>query len=135
MNSAIFWDITPCSPLKFNRRFGRTFLLHLQGRRISQARKQPEKKDGYIFLRNVELTTRRYIPEDGTVYSIYLVVGVLLHNLILVFRFRERCTAPRPAHLINRQRRERTGVFISTSRGHTGSCRIYFQKVLPTQKS
>jgi hypothetical protein len=32
MQSSIFWDITPCSPLKINRRFGGT-CLHLQGRR------------------------------------------------------------------------------------------------------
>jgi hypothetical protein len=28
----IFWDKTPCSPLSFNRRFGGTYRLHLQGR-------------------------------------------------------------------------------------------------------
>jgi hypothetical protein len=37
-NSAV-WDITPCSPLKVNRRFGRT-CLHLQGGRVSQVRSQ-----------------------------------------------------------------------------------------------
>jgi hypothetical protein len=26
----IFWDITPCSPLKINRRFGGTYRFHLQ---------------------------------------------------------------------------------------------------------
>jgi hypothetical protein len=35
MKSNIFWDITPCSPLKINRRFGGTYRLHLQGRKIS----------------------------------------------------------------------------------------------------
>jgi hypothetical protein len=34
---AVFWDITPRSPLKVNRRFGGTFLLELQGRQISRA--------------------------------------------------------------------------------------------------
>jgi hypothetical protein len=29
---SIFLDITPCSPLKINRHFGRKFRLHLQGR-------------------------------------------------------------------------------------------------------
>jgi hypothetical protein len=33
MKSIIFWDMTPCSPLSFNRRFGGTHRLHLQGRR------------------------------------------------------------------------------------------------------
>jgi hypothetical protein len=32
MKSIIFWDMTPCSPLSFNRRFGGTYILHLQGR-------------------------------------------------------------------------------------------------------
>jgi hypothetical protein len=30
-----FWDITPCSPLKVNLRFGGIYSLHLQGRRIA----------------------------------------------------------------------------------------------------
>jgi hypothetical protein len=31
MKSTIIWDMTPCSPLSFNRRFGGTHRLHLQG--------------------------------------------------------------------------------------------------------
>jgi hypothetical protein len=42
MKSSIFWDITPCSPLKVNRSFGETCRLHLQGGRISQANNQRE---------------------------------------------------------------------------------------------
>jgi hypothetical protein len=30
MKSTILWDITPCSPLEVNRRFGGTYRLHLQ---------------------------------------------------------------------------------------------------------
>jgi hypothetical protein len=70
MKSTIFWDITPCSPLKVKLRFGGTYRLHLHGRRISQARNQallansfhggfflgsffdPED-EGDMFLRNV----------------------------------------------------------------------------------
>jgi hypothetical protein len=33
MTITIFWDITPCSPLKVNRRFEVTYLLHIQGRK------------------------------------------------------------------------------------------------------
>jgi hypothetical protein len=40
MKNAIFWDITPCIPLKINRRFGGTYRLHLQGPRINRARNQ-----------------------------------------------------------------------------------------------
>jgi hypothetical protein len=42
MKSSIFWDITPCIPLKVNRHFGGTCHLHLQGRRKNQARNQRE---------------------------------------------------------------------------------------------
>jgi hypothetical protein len=33
MKSIIFWDVTPCSLLSCNRRFGGTYRLHLQGRK------------------------------------------------------------------------------------------------------
>jgi hypothetical protein len=33
MKSIIFWDMMPCSPLSFNRRFRGTYRLHLQGQR------------------------------------------------------------------------------------------------------
>jgi hypothetical protein len=44
IKSTIFWDITPCSPLNVNRRFGGTYRLHLQGRRISRERNQRERR-------------------------------------------------------------------------------------------
>jgi hypothetical protein len=37
MKSSIFWDVTLCSPLKVNRRFGGTCRLHHQGQRINRA--------------------------------------------------------------------------------------------------
>jgi hypothetical protein len=43
MKSSIFWYITPCSPLKVNRRFGGTCRLHLHGPKISQARNKCEE--------------------------------------------------------------------------------------------
>jgi hypothetical protein len=67
MKSTIFWDITPCSPLKVNRRFGGKYRLNLQSRRISRPRHQatsftlvscldyffdPED-GGHMFLRNI----------------------------------------------------------------------------------
>jgi hypothetical protein len=39
MTIFIFLDITPCSPLKVNRRFGGSRRLHLQGWRVNQAKK------------------------------------------------------------------------------------------------
>jgi hypothetical protein len=44
MKSFIFWHITPCSPLKVNRRFGGTYHPHLQSRRISRAENQRESR-------------------------------------------------------------------------------------------
>jgi hypothetical protein len=38
MKSIIFWDMTACSPLSFNRRFGGTYRLHLQGRKVNSAK-------------------------------------------------------------------------------------------------
>jgi hypothetical protein len=40
MESSIFRDVTPCSPV--NQRFGRTFRLNFQGRRVNQARNERE---------------------------------------------------------------------------------------------
>jgi hypothetical protein len=66
MKSIIFWDMTLCSPLSVNRRFGGTYRLHLHGRRNKFSKNQqvsttclppawffdPED-GGDMFLRNV----------------------------------------------------------------------------------
>jgi hypothetical protein len=44
VNILLFWDITPCSPLKVNGRFGGIYRLHLQGGRISRTRNQRESR-------------------------------------------------------------------------------------------
>jgi hypothetical protein len=81
LNSSIFWNTMPCSPLKVNPRFGGTYRLHLQSRRINQARNQLEAGSkqssclAYSSTLKTEATrcpettvvfqraTRRYIPE------------------------------------------------------------------------
>jgi hypothetical protein len=55
MKSIIIWDMTPCSLSSFNRRFGGTYRLHLQGRRNK-------------FSRNQQ-ASRWHIPEDDTVHN------------------------------------------------------------------
>jgi hypothetical protein len=40
MKSIIFWDVTPCSLLSCNRRFGETYRLRLQGRRNNFSKNQ-----------------------------------------------------------------------------------------------
>jgi hypothetical protein len=62
MKSSVFRDITPCTPLKVIRRFGGTCRLHLQGRRISQARNQRESRvsGSEMFLRNFGWLSTEY---------------------------------------------------------------------------
>jgi hypothetical protein len=81
MKSIIFWDITPCNPLKVNRSFGETYRLHLQGLKISRVRNQRKSRGqaelclAYSTLKmeatcsyetsvDFQQTTRHYIPED-----------------------------------------------------------------------
>jgi hypothetical protein len=40
MKSIIFWDMTPCSPLSFNRRFGGKYRLHFRVEEIGSANQQ-----------------------------------------------------------------------------------------------
>jgi hypothetical protein len=63
MKSNIFWDITPCSPLKVNRRFGGTYRLHLQGRRKAEQETSVKAEATSV---DFQWTTRRYIPEEST---------------------------------------------------------------------
>jgi hypothetical protein len=87
MKSAIFWDITPCSPLKVNRRFRGTCRLHLQGRNravlaicfhagflLGLFFGSEDKSD--TFLRNFEFerSTRRYIPAYSTLQCYFLIL-------------------------------------------------------------
>jgi hypothetical protein len=44
IKSTIFWDITQCSPLSVNRRFGETYRLHFQGRK-----KAERERSAYFF--------------------------------------------------------------------------------------
>jgi hypothetical protein len=71
MKSTILWDITPCSSLRVKRRFGGTYRLHLQGRKISRRRNQRESRwqvelcfypedGGDMFLRNVSWLSTDY---------------------------------------------------------------------------
>jgi hypothetical protein len=55
--SIVFWDMTPCSPLSFNRRFGGTYRLHLQGRRNRFSKPASKQAAGGC--------TYFFDPEDG----------------------------------------------------------------------
>jgi hypothetical protein len=60
MKSCIFWDITPCSPLEANGRFGGSYRLQLQGRKLSQTIHQHEEG------------SRLYFPFPHTCFSLIL---------------------------------------------------------------
>jgi hypothetical protein len=64
VKSTIFWDITPCSPLSVNRRFGGTYRLHLQVRKNKfnkkSAWKQVESRSKLVYC-----GTYFFEPEDG----------------------------------------------------------------------
>jgi hypothetical protein len=61
MKSTVFWAVTPCS-LERDRRFGGTYRLHFQGRRVSQAWNQQLRllPASVIFLFGL-----LFISEDG----------------------------------------------------------------------
>jgi hypothetical protein len=67
LKSTIFWDMTPCSPYSCTRRFGGTYRLHLQGRRIVQ--QTSEQAGSSEMSSTTQWTTRRHIPEDGTLQN------------------------------------------------------------------
>jgi hypothetical protein len=80
MRSSIFWDITPCSPLKVNRRLGITSRRHRQIRRRRQARNLHERRwqnGGDMFLRNVGWLSTDYT----TLYPRRTFYNYLCENL------------------------------------------------------
>jgi hypothetical protein len=56
--SIFFWDMTPCSALSGTRRFGGTYRLHLQGRRIFQ--ESSEQASGKPTHYTASYPRRRY---------------------------------------------------------------------------
>jgi hypothetical protein len=53
--STIYWDMTPCSPVEIHRRFGETYCIHFQCRKISQKSNKNAWRDNqikwiYLFL-------------------------------------------------------------------------------------
>jgi hypothetical protein len=91
LKSIIFWDMTPCSPKSFNRRFGKTYRLHFHGRRNKFSKNQQASSLPPVWLLvfaelisstlkmeaicssktsvQTRRTTRRHIPEDGTLHN------------------------------------------------------------------
>jgi hypothetical protein len=96
VKNIIFWDVTPCSLLRCNRRFGETYRVHLQGRRklyqhepasTQMASKMfllkfffdPED-GGDVFLRNVGCISTDYTASHPRrLYSFFYVNVGCLH--------------------------------------------------------
>jgi hypothetical protein len=77
------YNVTPCNPLKVSRRLGTARRLHLQGSKISQANMlvsflaysstlEMEVTCSYETSVDFQLTTRPYIPEDGTLKNMHI---------------------------------------------------------------
>jgi hypothetical protein len=62
LKSTIFWDITPCSPLSVNWRFGGTYRLHLQDRKNKLGKKLVWKQVASRSLFFLLWRWRRYVP-------------------------------------------------------------------------
>jgi hypothetical protein len=90
MKSIIFWDVTPCSPLSCNRRFGGNYRLHLQGRRIISARTsrqagskqiifQPENR----YCKKIEVAGRLELGPPKRWLQLNGLHGVISQKMIL----------------------------------------------------
>jgi hypothetical protein len=60
LKSTIFWDITPCSPLKVSRRFGALLATSFHARFLLALFFDPED-GGDMFLRNIGWLSRDYM--------------------------------------------------------------------------
>jgi hypothetical protein len=72
MKNAVFWDVTPCGSCK-DRRFGGTYLLHLQGDRNLRARN--------VYLNNNRSTLRRNII---VLYYTVLYYTTLYYSIVFL---------------------------------------------------
>jgi hypothetical protein len=103
MKRSLFQDITLCSPLKINLRFGGTCHFHFQGPRIGQAKTRMTRAavlssfllgiffdiegGGGRFLRtsvDFQRMTRRYIPEDRTHGFFIFTIQSAFHTRLYV---------------------------------------------------
>jgi hypothetical protein len=87
LKSTVFCGVTPCSLMDVHRLLGEVFCLHIHGWNLIQAINHPEAgcmmvsclthssilKMEVLLSSEISMkfywTTRRYIPEDGTLYS------------------------------------------------------------------
>jgi hypothetical protein len=98
MKNAVFWDVAPCTSC-VNRRFGGTYRLHLQGRKIRERGTSLSRwllvPRSLIFL---PLRCRRYVPlkrrftqeihgATSKKTTFFIVTAVKTSNLIYFYLF------------------------------------------------
>jgi hypothetical protein len=69
--NAVFWDVSPCRFCVY-RRFGGTYRLHLQGRKIRERGTSVSHVAHAICSSETSIytkSTRRHIPEDGILHT------------------------------------------------------------------
>jgi hypothetical protein len=91
LKSTIFWDITPCSPLSVNRRFGGTYRLHLQGRK-NKFSKKPACKQVARVSTDVS---------EGHIASIFRVEKISLARNQRASRWQACLLIPSPERIIS----------------------------------
>jgi hypothetical protein len=89
MISSVLWDATPCSLLKVNRRFRELNLLHLQGRRTSQARNQHEagSNQSIIFQKTELFRCRQVYGTDSILFCLnhFIISAILKVSLAYMY--------------------------------------------------
>jgi hypothetical protein len=95
-NCPLFWDITPCSPLKVNRHLGGTYRLHLRCLVISQARNKLQaviERLCFLVQSGFLLDLLLYPKYGGDMFSgkddmtLYTEHGILYSIIIPNYRF------------------------------------------------
>jgi hypothetical protein len=76
MESTIFWDVTPCSPVEIRQYFGGSHCFHLQCRKVIQASKQARRSQQAGRDEYTSLVTCLDLPFDTKVWS-----GTILRNV------------------------------------------------------
>jgi hypothetical protein len=95
IKSAIFWDITQCSPLKVNRCFGGTCRLHFQDWKSRALLAAWFLLLAWLLNRSRRLHFRRkcrltfnghYIPEDRTLHN-HRLENLRFHKTIIILEY------------------------------------------------
>jgi hypothetical protein len=111
IKSTILWDITPCSPLSVNLRFGGTYRFHFQGKKIIWTRNQRESMlqachAGFLlslFFR--PWRWRRYIPPKRRL-TLNGLHGAISQRMVLFnwLRFAKIPPSPHPQQFVEMER-------------------------------